>query len=248
MHLAHLGRLGDHFLQSHGPVREITDGLHAIQRNAVVLPLGDRCRGYAEVRRKGSGSPCLRFQPFAEPHMTGSLGRTKRQRQVVSKPAEPSIGGVMDEDRRRRFVDWYNKKYPPGTDGRKKFMKDCGLTKGRVSQFFDPEQSFGELAASNLAKRLKLPPDQFLKDDEVAPPPAPPDFARTLQVTPEEWALLQDVITAATEDEIAQIRQRAKLINERARLVVDRMRKAEGKPPLREQLLNPETKAKKAKR
>lgn len=44
------------------------------------------------------------------------------------------------------------------------------------------------------------------------PPSPPPDFSDRRLVSESDWALLQDVKTAATEDELAAIRERAAVI------------------------------------
>ena len=41
------------------------------------------------------------------------------------------------------------------------FLRDSGITKGRLSQLLDPEQPFGDVAARNLEGRLRLEPGYF---------------------------------------------------------------------------------------
>ncbi len=41
------------------------------------------------------------------------------------------------------------------------FLKEAGITKGRLSQLLDPEQPFGDVAARNLEQRLNLDPGFF---------------------------------------------------------------------------------------
>ncbi len=41
------------------------------------------------------------------------------------------------------------------------FLKESGLTKGRLSQLLDPDQPFGDVAARNLEERLRLEPGYF---------------------------------------------------------------------------------------
>lgn len=48
-------------------------------------------------------------------------------------------------------------------------MKRSGLSKGRISQFLDADQPFGEKAAQNLASRLRLPANAFLIDANTVP-------------------------------------------------------------------------------
>lgn len=65
----------------------------------------------------------------------------------------------MDSERRARFVAWFEG--PPLRGDRDRLMKLTGYTKGRVSQFFDEKQPFGQVAARNLAIKVGLPPDAF---------------------------------------------------------------------------------------
>lgn len=74
----------------------------------------------------------------------------------------------MKDERRRRFIAFFTRRY--GED-RARFIADTGLTKGRVSQLFDPAQPFGEVAARRLAESLGLPGDYFERD--AAPQTAP---------------------------------------------------------------------------
>jgi len=86
-----------------------------------------------------------------------------------------SIALPMNHDsRRRRFLAWYAREYGNLANGKQKFIEatrggddNKPLTKGRISQLFDPEQAFGEAAARSLARRLQLPEDIFLVDSEA---------------------------------------------------------------------------------
>jgi len=69
---------------------------------------------------------------------------------------------MSDNDRRRRFIAYFNG--PPMNGDREKLIKRSRLTKGRVAQYFDEHQAFGERAAVNLALRLGLREDFFLRD------------------------------------------------------------------------------------
>lgn len=77
----------------------------------------------------------------------------------------------MDDTRRANFIAWFEKNYSDPEKGRAKFMTDSArnghppLTKGRVSQFFDPSEPFGERAAKNLAERFGLPDRYFEEGD-----------------------------------------------------------------------------------
>lgn len=65
---------------------------------------------------------------------------------------------MRDAARRQRFASWLETAL--GND-RAKLMQRTGLTKGRVTQLLDPDEPFGERAASNLARKLSLPEDYF---------------------------------------------------------------------------------------
>lgn len=71
-----------------------------------------------------------------------------------------------DLARRRRFVDYFLGKAINGD--RAELIRKSGLTKGRIAQFFDSRQAFGERAARSLAQRLRLPSDYFERDFEDA--------------------------------------------------------------------------------
>lgn len=58
-----------------------------------------------------------------------------------------------DAIRRNEFLAYFDKRYKAD---RAQFMADTGLSKGRVTQLFDADQSFGERAALNLELTLKL--------------------------------------------------------------------------------------------
>lgn len=64
-----------------------------------------------------------------------------------------------DAERRALFVKWFNG--PPMNGDREALIRKSGLTKGRISQLFDPEQSFGERAARSLATSIGLSPEFF---------------------------------------------------------------------------------------
>lgn len=46
-------------------------------------------------------------------------------------------------------------------DDRGAFLKESGLTKGRLTQLLDPDEPFGDVAARNLEDRLHLDPGYF---------------------------------------------------------------------------------------
>lgn len=68
----------------------------------------------------------------------------------------------MNNNRRRRLIELFAS--PQFKGDRAKLIKESGYSKGRIAQFFDDDQAFGELAASNLATRLGLPSDYFESD------------------------------------------------------------------------------------
>ena len=59
-----------------------------------------------------------------------------------------------DSTRRAEFTAYFEKHF--GTD-RQRFMDQFGVSKGRMTQYLDEEEAFGERAALNLEKRAHLP-------------------------------------------------------------------------------------------
>lgn len=81
-------------------------------------------------------------------------------------------------------------------------MRRTHLTKGRISQLFDEDQPFGELAARNLAERLHLPHD-FFERDPAGRSAVPAETAGAFMakpVTAEQRALLDDMEELLPED------------------------------------------------
>jgi hypothetical protein len=83
-------------------------------------------------------------------------------------------------------------------------------------------KSFGEKVARRIEEKLELgrgyldEPNtpgthRYPRAEQVLPPPAvpPPDFHDRRVVSVSDWALLQDVKTAATQEELEAIRARA---------------------------------------
>lgn len=66
---------------------------------------------------------------------------------------------MNDAARRALFETWFAG--PPFNGDREALIRKSGYTKGRISQFFDPAQQFGERAARSLAQRLGLPAEFF---------------------------------------------------------------------------------------
>lgn len=144
---------------------------------------------------------------------------------------------MRDATRRRRFIAWFSEK--PCKGDREKLIALTGYTKGRISQLFDDNQPFGERAASNLAEKLGLPQDYFeaysatdsglrlsVAEPTPAPPPPPADFKDRHQVTESEWATLNAVKLLMSEQEIAELRERARRLEERAREHLQNLGKA----------------------
>jgi hypothetical protein len=131
----------------------------------------------------------------------------------------------MVNKRRQRFLDYFNG--PPLKGSREALIRRTEYTKGRISQFFNEKQPFGERAASELAQRLGLPPDYFERDEPNHIYPlgeaAPVDNLSVL--TAEEHRLVYDVRDLLPEDRehfLAEIRTRAAQMRKHAQLVLDR--------------------------
>lgn len=144
---------------------------------------------------------------------------------------------MRDATRRRRFIAWFQEK--PCKGDREKLIALTGYTKGRISQLFDENQPFGERAASNLAEKLNLRPDYFEGYEAVenglrfsvaepvpAPPPPPADFKDRHLVTDSEWATLNAVKLLMSDHEIAELQERARRLEERAREQLSKLGKA----------------------
>jgi hypothetical protein len=93
---------------------------------------------------------------------------------------------MNDARRRSSFIAYFEKELK---GDRARLMKKTGLTKGRVAQFFDEKQPFGERAARNLATSLHLDPDYFLRD-----PVQPASTAR-----PQAESFAQDSVLSEEE-------------------------------------------------
>lgn len=65
----------------------------------------------------------------------------------------------MDAERRGRFVAYFEG--PPLRGDRSQLMRRTGISKGRVTQLLDPDEPFGQKAASSLAVKLGLSADAF---------------------------------------------------------------------------------------
>lgn len=161
-----LGRgVRDHVLQRHQTAGKVTHVFHEVKRDAVLLPLADGRKSSAEVGSEGGRSPFFGFKPGIDIH-DASLVVSKPLRQDFSKPSLFSIRLMNDATRRAAFVGWFNGS--PCKGDREALIRKSGLTKGRISQLFDPNQQFGERAAASLADRLGLPADFFNAPAETA--------------------------------------------------------------------------------
>jgi hypothetical protein len=125
--------------------------------------------------------------------MLASLAVTKPFGQALSKRPSFSIF-LMKDQRRRRFLAYFEMAL---AGSRETLMRRTGYTKGRISQLFDDDQPFGELAARNLAERLGLAVDYFEMDRDVhnahvSPPVAQSVSLSKFTVPPElvEWERL----------------------------------------------------------
>jgi SOS-response transcriptional repressor LexA len=67
----------------------------------------------------------------------------------------------MDKERRDRFVAYFESKLK---SDRQELMRRTGYSKGRITQLLDENEPFGELVATRLAERLRLPETYFLMD------------------------------------------------------------------------------------
>lgn len=148
---------------------------------------------------------------------------------------------MRDAQRRDRFIAWFMGK--PCAGDRAKLIRLTQLSKGRISQLLDPAQPFGERVAANLARKLHLPEDFFDAPAPIggirlsvvdAPPPPPPDFRDRHLVTDSDWATLNAVKLLMSEEELAELRARAKRFEARARQQIEELAKAaelaKGKP------------------
>lgn len=76
----------------------------------------------------------------------------------------------MDAHRKTRLAALISTRYK---GDRGELIRDSGYTKGRISQFLDPSESFGERAARELERRLNLPQRWLdlsdVENTEVAP-------------------------------------------------------------------------------
>jgi hypothetical protein len=72
---------------------------------------------------------------------------------------------MSDATRRAAFKAWFVGSL---RGDRAAFLARTGYTKGRLNQFLDPRQPFGEKAAREVARRVGLAPDHFERLETVA--------------------------------------------------------------------------------
>lgn len=100
---------------------------------------------------------------------------------------------MKDAARRANFVAYFEHALK---GDRERLEQKSGLSKGRISQLFDPKQAFGERAAENLAIRLGLGANHFEQAQAhvvdqphtPAPPPVVVDLAQVLEALGTELA------------------------------------------------------------
>lgn len=87
---------------------------------------------------------------------------------------------MRDAARRANFITYFHEVLK---GDRERLKIKSKLTKGRISQLFDPDEAFGERAAAGLAVRLGLDSTYFdPKPQEISQKPrAVPDLAASLQ-------------------------------------------------------------------
>lgn len=100
-----------------------------------------------------------------------------------------------DRRRRSRFVAYFEAKFQRD---RAKLIDQSCLSKGRIAQLFNENETFGERAGRNLALALGLDEDFFEHDyprasaHSVAEAPAP-DYRATPEFTNSDLSLLRDL-------------------------------------------------------
>jgi hypothetical protein len=111
----------------------------------------------------------------------------------------------MDADRRSRFIAWFQGAPCFGDRARlTRLMGDQAVTKGRLAQYFDEDQPFGERAARALAERLGLPSHHFEHETSAREPEV---TYRPNAVSPADLELLRG-FTMLPQAEQAALRQR----------------------------------------
>lgn len=148
------------------------------------------------------------------------------------------------EIRRLRLLDLVGAA-SAGRGKQRRLAERIGKAPAQVSQWINRTRTITEDIAREIERAAKLP-HGWMDSDPAAPhttgsyvaapppatreapppPPKPPrDFSDRHQISATDWALLQDIKTAATPDELATIRKRAALID---RKVAERLEALSG--------------------
>lgn len=97
----------------------------------------------------------------------------------------------MKEIRRLRLKNLLES--PRFAGNKTKLWKEAGISSGRLTQLLDESEPFGDLAATNLAVALNLPPDYFNAPAQEMKEPAGKTSAGLTKAAT-ELALLFDLI------------------------------------------------------
>lgn len=118
----------------------------------------------------------------------------------------------MKETRRKRLQELLDS--PRFNGDRGKFCQDAGITSGRLSQLFDPEEPFGDVAARNLIEKLNLSAGYFDKPEKpnfvVTEKDATPEalrLAALFDLIPEDQVLRRAQAYSRAVDAIASVLQ-----------------------------------------
>jgi hypothetical protein len=172
-----------------------------------------------------SGSTALGLKPSFEFHGC-SLDDSKPHRQGFSKPASGNLSRKMMDKltahRKARLLSLIQG--PRFNDNRKKFVEEAKLSKGRISQLLDPDESFGERSAGVLALNLRLPKryfeEGFVSEDEKSG-----DYPKGSAKPSPEAALLAEIL-----DWIEDPAVRKEVLHEATQAVRVRMLRAGATP------------------
>lgn len=174
---------------------EIADLEHHPGRNAVVSHLRDATPGHSEMGCQRCGASALGLKPCFEIHAL-SLDDSKPISQAFSKPRMFMLSLTMDDltQHRKKRLEMLIAS-PPYNGDRTAFIKKAQLSKGRISQLLDSNESFGERSARALAERLGLSDPRWFDKGTLAEPVAWP-FAL---LTPEQLQSLSPKALEAVE-------------------------------------------------
>ena len=120
----------------------------------------------------------------------------------------------MKNIRRKKLGELLNS--PRFAGDRSVFWAQAGITNSRLTQLLDPDESFGEIAASNLVDSLRLDKDFFTrdthhqkvvedkKDEQVQQPASSAASEYTLTSSAIDLAMLFDMIPESSRIRRAQ--------------------------------------------